>query len=106
MPRTFKEQDNGTTADLPIDSSFAVELSENPTTGHRWSDPEIDGGSVVTDSDDFEPASSGAAGAGGVRRFGFRVKSAGRTVIRLAYKRKWEAANDAARRFDITITGR
>ena len=59
--------------------------------------------SVTVGSDDFEPASSEGAGAGGVRRFTFHVKSPGKTTLRLAYGRSWETDKDAARRFELTV---
>jgi inhibitor of cysteine peptidase len=101
----FTQHDNGSAVEVPAGTSFSVELPENPTTGHRWGDPELDGTSVTVGSDDFEPASSEGAGAGGVRRFTFHVKSPGKTTLRLAYGRSWETGKDAARRFELTVAG-
>jgi predicted secreted protein len=102
----FTERDSGATADILVGETFSVELAENPTTGHRWTEPGLDGRSVAAESDEFEGGAKEAAGRGGMRRFTFRMQSVGATTIRLAYRRSWEAAGDAARQFELTVIGR
>jgi inhibitor of cysteine peptidase len=100
----FHEQDNGRTVDEKVGGRFCVELAENGTTGYTWSRPEFDGALLALESDETVPPSSSAPGAGGLRRFVFQVRSAGRTQVRLAYRRPWEADSPAAR-FELTVVG-
>jgi len=102
----FTEHDNGTTAEVPVGATFSIELPENPTTGHRWTEPVLDGGSAAAGPDEFAPGGKGSAGQGGAHRFTFRMTSAGTTTIRLAYRRGWEAGTNAARQFMLTVVGR
>jgi len=98
----FREQDSGRTVDEKIGERFCVELAENGTTGYTWSRPEFDETLLALASDDTVAPTSGAVGAGGVRRFVFQTRAAGRTQVRLAYRRPWEADSPAAR-FELTI---
>jgi inhibitor of cysteine peptidase len=90
---------------LTVGTRFSIELEENPTTGYKWSTPEFDQRSLALEADDYTPARGAALGGGGTRKFGFLVKSAGRTTIHLAYMRPWEkdAAPEAV--FELTIVG-
>jgi inhibitor of cysteine peptidase len=103
--RTFSAPDRGKTEDVAVGTKFCVELSENPTTGHRWSQPELDGTSVVPESDEFAPAAGAGVGGGGTRRFTFLMSSSGKTTIRLAYRRSWDTSGEPSQRFDITLVG-
>jgi inhibitor of cysteine peptidase len=100
---TYQEGDRGKTVSLAVGTRFSVALQENPTTGYKWSAPEFDGRSLALEADDYTLAKGAAIGGGGTRKFGFVVKSTGRTTIRLAYRRPWEkdAAPEAA--FELTV---
>lgn len=102
---TYQEGDRGKTVSLAVGTRFSVALQENPTTGYKWSAPEFDGRSLALEADDYALAKGAAIGGGGTRKFGFVVKSTGRTTIRLAYRRPWEkdAAPEAA--FELTVVG-
>lgn len=100
----FREHDSGRTVDEKVGGRFCVELAENGTTGYTWSRPEFKGTVLALESDDTVPPASSAVGAGGLRRFVFQVRSAGRTQVRLAYRRPWEADSPASR-FELTVVG-
>jgi inhibitor of cysteine peptidase len=102
---TYRERDRGRTASFTVGTRFFIELKENPTTGYKWSAPEFDERSLTLEVDNYTPAGGAAIGGGGIRKFGFLVKSASRTTIHLAYRRPWEkdAAPDAV--FELTIVG-
>ena len=101
----FREQDNGRTVNSAVGGRFCVELVENGTTGYVWSRPEFDEKVLALESDESVPAASGAVGAGGVRRFVFLTKAAGRASVRLANRRPWEADAVPAARFELTVVG-
>ncbi len=101
----FREQDGGRTVDEAVGGRFCVELIENGTTGYQWSRPEFDDKLIALESDDSIPATGGAVGAGGLRRFVFLIKAAGRTTVRLAYRRSWETGGTPAARFELTVVG-
>jgi len=101
----FREQDSGRTVEEAVGGRFCVELVENGTTGYVWSRPEFDGKLLALESDESVPAAGGTVGAGGVRRFVFRIKAAGRATVRLAYRRPWETGVNPASRFELTVVG-
>ena len=103
---TYHEKDRGRTVTLPVGTRFSIALKENPTTGYRWSEPEFDKSCLVLDGDEYVPDAGARIGGGGVRTFGFTVVSPGRTVVRLAYRRSWEATTAQESGFEITVIGR
>ena len=105
MGPTFREADRGSTVQVVVGVTFCVELSENPTTGYRWSQPDLDGTRLAALSDAFAPTAGSGAGGGGTRRFFFIVKSAGKTTMHFAYRRPWQAGAEPAERFDVTVIG-
>jgi inhibitor of cysteine peptidase len=102
---TYQEGDRGKTVSLAVGTRFSVALEENPTTGYKWSTPEFDGRSLALEADDYTLAKGAAIGGGGTRKFGFLVKSTGRTTIRLAYKRPWEKDAAPEATFELTVVG-
>jgi inhibitor of cysteine peptidase len=99
----FQEKDNGQLAQVPRGSTITVELPENPTTGYKWTRPVFDEVFLVLERDQFLPAEQAAIGAGGIRQFVFRAKSAGHTVVRLLNKRPWQSDEQAATTFTLPI---
>ncbi len=59
----YNESANGTTVNLPLGTSFIVELQENPTTGYSWDVMVTDGLEITNDT--YLPPESGLIGAGG-----------------------------------------
>jgi len=90
---------------MAVGARFSIELDENPTTGYRWSAPAFDEKYLVLEADEYAPAAGAAIGGGGVRRFVFAVKSAGRTAIRLENKRPWERDAAPEATFEMTVVG-
>lgn len=102
---TFQAKDNGKTVSIPVGQRFRLELEENPTTGYRWSVPEFDQKCLVLESNEYTPAGGAGIGGGGVRQFGFAVKSPCRTKIHLMNKRPWEKDAAPEATFEITVIG-
>jgi inhibitor of cysteine peptidase len=103
----FAMKDNGGTVSLATQTVFNIELEENPTTGYRWNAPQFDNTHLVLESDQFSARGSTNIGAGGVRRFSFRVKTLGASSIHIEYARPWEknAGAKPAAEFQIAVIG-
>ena len=99
----FGAKDNGALVQLPRDAKITIELEENPTTGYRWMISSIDEAFLVPEGDTFLTGDPMSPGAGGLRRFFFRAKSAGSTALTLINKRAWQRDDQAVGTFNLTI---
>ena len=100
----FGAEDNGRTVSVTTQTVFSIELEENPTTGYRWSVPQFDGKYLELESDQFSPATGTGVGGGGIRQFSFRVKTPGKSNVRLVRARSWEKDSQGPE-FEITVIG-
>jgi inhibitor of cysteine peptidase len=100
---TYGVKDAGKSVTVAVGTHFTIELEENPTTGYKWSSPEFDEKILALTADQYTPAEGAAVGGGGTRKFRFVARSAGRTTIRLAYKRPWERDVAPEARFELTV---
>ena len=99
----FGERDNGELVQVRSGERITIELKENPTTGYRWMITSIDEAFLVREGDAFVPPDQKTPGAGGLRRFFFRAKSAGSTVLTLINKRAWQRDEQAVGTFNLAI---
>ena len=99
----LSEKDNGALVEVRRGTRITIELNENPTTGYRWMISSIDEAFLVSAGDDFVPPDQKSRGAGGLRRFFFRAKSAGSTALTLINKRAWQRDDQAVGAFNLTI---
>jgi inhibitor of cysteine peptidase len=99
----FGEKDNGASVQLRRGAKITIELRENPTTGYRWMITGIDEAFLVPEGDAFVPPDQKSPGAGGLRRFFFRAKSAGSTALTLINKRAWQSDDQAVGTFKLAI---
>ncbi|HLH61487.1 MAG TPA: protease inhibitor I42 family protein [Ktedonobacteraceae bacterium] len=101
--RQYNESSNGQEIDLQTGQKFEVRLRENPTTGFRWN--VLSGGEPTckTLADVYEPPDSGLHGQEGTRYWRFEAVQAGYAHIELLYRRSWESAGNAARRFILNV---
>ncbi|MBI5882871.1 MAG: protease inhibitor I42 family protein [Elusimicrobia bacterium] len=96
-----------TQAHLPVGRTLIVRLPGNPTTGFGW---EVAGGTgtvaVLEGSVSYEsaPHRSGIVGSGGTFTSVFKAAAAGRTVLRLEYRRPWEKGVAPAKTFSVEMT--
>jgi inhibitor of cysteine peptidase len=86
-------------AEIAIGETVKLELSENPTTGYRWSIPDV--GPALRILDESYEAPSGAPGSGGVRRWTLAADKAGTIPLQLEFKRSWQP--QPARTFAVTL---
>src|ERR1700682_3173043 len=94
------EKKNGNQIKLTTGETLEVCLSENRTTGHKWS-LESSGDVCTLVNDTFEPAP--APGEPGTHRWKFRAEQAGSGSIQLSYSRTWGEKKTPARTFKLTI---
>ncbi|PYL31279.1 MAG: peptidase inhibitor I42 [Verrucomicrobia bacterium] len=99
----FSEKDNGASAQVQRGAKITIELKENPTTGYRWTISSIDEVLLEPEGDEFLPPDQATPGAGGLRRFLFRAKDAGSTVLTLINKRAWQRDDQAVGAFNLII---
>ena len=102
----LSEKDNGKQVHLRSGQSMDIVLFENATTGYQWQIVSIDKDILVeAEKPDFEPA-SGLLGAGGKKTYHFKAASPGKTELRFAYRRPWEANVSPIKTFTVWITVR
>lgn len=95
-------QDRGRTVQLAAGESATLRLSENPTTGYRWTVLSNAGLELVRDT--YE-GGSGAVGAGSTRVLEFRAARTGSATLQLVNRQEWNPEG-AADRFEVLVTVR
>lgn len=96
---------SGQTIHLQTGQKFEISLPENPTTGFRWS--LVSSGEPACEALDdlYEPPDPEAQAHGqeGNHYWRFEAARTGHGKIELAYRRSWEQAGNAARRFTLDV---
>jgi predicted secreted protein len=100
---TFTEADNGKTGDITLNTRFAIELPENPTTGFTWNATLSPGLGLRSSDYRQNPATAGMAGAGGTRLWIITAQDPGEHTFSAAYRRPWEAATGTGRFYRVTV---
>jgi inhibitor of cysteine peptidase len=100
---TLTQADSGKTIVLKQGQLLILHLDENPTTGYRWSLPQLDGKVLQLSKDQFNPASGGAMGAGGQRILTFQAGTPGQVTLALKNQREWERNSDGIAQFNLTL---
>lgn len=99
--------DRGRRIDIRPGDTVTVRLPENPTTGHRWQvaadDSAALGAIASLIHQDFAPAATSAAGAGGERTLVFEARASGQASLRLLYKPSWRGDEAAAQVFAVDL---
>lgn len=83
-----------------------LHLSENASTGYRWTVDAHDADLVALTTDAREPAtgaSDAAVGSAGLAIFRAQILRPGSSRLVLLYRRPWEPATAAMRSFALTI---
>ena len=94
------ENSNGDQISLATGEMLEVCLSENRTTGYKWS-LESGGDVCAVVNDKFQPGQ--AAGDPGNHCWRFRAERAGSASIELSYRRTWGEEKTPARTFKLTV---
>ncbi len=82
--------DNGGKAELRVGESFELQLSENPTTGHRWLLRAPVAPFLELEDDSFVGPQQGTFGGGGLRNWRFRAAQQGVVRLDMENRRSWE----------------
>lgn len=102
---TLGPGDSGRTITVSQGTQLMIQLPANPSTGYGWqatiSDP-----SVLKESDAVFKPSSGALGADGVYTVWYQAVGSGRSDLRLAYQRSWEAGVPPIQVFEAVVVVR
>jgi predicted secreted protein len=99
----FTEKDNGALVQVRRGSKIAIELPENPATGHQWSVHGVDELFLASEGDAFLAGNQIGLAAGGVRRFFFRAKGSGCTSLSLTKKSTSQSAGAPAGSFKLAL---
>ena len=99
--RIFSEKDNGTSVEVQCGATITIELTENPTTGYRWTISSVDEVFLEPEGDEFRLPDQTTPGS--LRKFFFRAKSAGSTALTLINKRAWQRDDQAVVTFNLII---
>jgi len=99
----FTDKDNGRTIELAIDDPFQIELKGNSSTGFQWEILPYDS-TVIKQVGDVEYlADSDAIGSGGVFTYNFQTVSAGSTVLKIVYRKRFEEGVPPAKVYELEI---
>jgi len=100
MP-TVNESMNGSAIEIQLGGELDLSLSENSTTGYRWS--MLDPGTPVLqlEQETREPPTT-RPGAGTARRWRFRAVARGAADVRLRHGRSW--GDDAKKDFVLSVS--
>ncbi|NLI79678.1 MAG: protease inhibitor I42 family protein [Candidatus Riflebacteria bacterium] len=104
IPKEVQKDDsaNGQSIQLFVGQTLSLSLSENPSTGYRWTVEEFQPKVLEQLDTVFKPGSG--VGSGGSKVFGFLAKRAGESTISLAYQRPWAETVAPAKTFKIQVT--
>lgn len=98
---TLSNADNGKTIQIKPGQTITLQLTENPTTGYRWSIVPFNDQLLNLTDDRFELPNASAMGSGGQRILTFKANRAGQVNLTLNQKREWE--DSAVDSFNVTI---
>ena len=102
MTVTLTERDDGSRIQVRVGDTIEICLSENATTGYRWSVDDLDSAlfDVAGASADYPGRAIGAGGQACVR---ITVRGTGNGAVRLKYSRPWEGADASLKRFTVDV---
>jgi inhibitor of cysteine peptidase len=86
---------------VTVGEEIMIRINSNPTTGYRWQ-PQYDDNILDLNSHDFVPVSE-MIGSSGVERFRFKARKAGKTSVKMIYKRPWDNIPQDKREFSVTV---
>jgi inhibitor of cysteine peptidase len=103
-------EDNGRQIELAVGQALVVTLGSNPSTGYEWEVAEVERtvlqqiGEKEFQRDPNAPANT--VGAGGFELFRFEALTAGRTALKLIYRRPWEAEVEPLETYSLQVSVR
>ena len=99
------EENNGGLAELGEDGVLVISLESNPSTGYSWEVAEISKNVLYqVGAIEFQQTSP-LLGAPAKQILRFRALGAGRSTLKLVYRRPWEKGVEPAGEFSIQVAG-
>jgi inhibitor of cysteine peptidase len=98
---TLSNADNGKTITLKPGQTLTLQLTENPTTGYRWSIVPFNDQLLKLSDDRFDLPNASGMGSGGQRILTFKATRTGQVNLTLNQKREWE--DSALESFNLTL---
>jgi inhibitor of cysteine peptidase len=95
---------NGSRRVLERGDVLVVRLPSNPSTGYGWAVCSGAGRVLRAAGRAYVPPQTGLVGAPGTAVLRFRAAAAGKSVLRLTYRRSWEQSAPPARTFVLRVT--
>jgi inhibitor of cysteine peptidase len=96
------ESHNGQSISMPVGEIVEIHLSDNPTTGYRWSPADL-GDAVLSLQDSGFHQTNSAVGSGGNASWTFRAKAAGHAQLKFKRWRPWEGDSSIVDRFSLSV---
>jgi inhibitor of cysteine peptidase len=100
---TLTQADKGKSITVHTGDEISINLTENPTTGYRWTIDQTGPTVLASQNPTFSSAPSGAIGSGGIRTFTFIAKQPGTVRLQLRLWRRWQGDSSIIDRYDITV---
>jgi inhibitor of cysteine peptidase len=97
------EKDSGKTVELRIGNTLVVDLPGNPSTGYSWETVSVDGSILQSSGNDAFVPDSNMIGAPGKVSLRFKAMAAGKTALKLAYRRVWEKEVPPLKTFELNV---
>jgi len=105
-PVEITKANDGNSVAVPLGREARIRLEGNPTTGYSWFLAGIDGNSVAAKGEVTyapKPHAPGIVGSGGVFELLLRTAKAGKSTVRMEYKRPWEKETPPIETFKVTV---
>jgi len=108
-PIDLAESDDGKSVSVDAGRRVRIRLAGNPTTGYSWFLMPIEGSAVKAEGEvEYKPNAQqpGMVGGGGTFELVLRAVQAGKSSVRMEYKRPWEKDTPPIRKFAVTLAVR
>ena len=99
---TLTEAQHGGRFTVHVGDTIDLRLSENASTGYRWSIASLDRALLQVEAEDYD-AGNGAVGSGGTVAWVLRANRAGSGRLELVKSRAWEGQKEADERFAVEL---
>ena len=100
----FGKDQSGQSAELAIGDILTIELESNPGTGYAWSVIEIDETVLIQDGESIYNEASEPGIASGTETLRFKAVGSGKTILKLGYRRSWEANVEPIETYELEVT--
>lgn len=100
---TLSKANNGQVVVIKCGQKLILCLDENPTTGYRWSKPELNTQVLQLKSDSFKLTNNSGLGSAGQHIFTFQANNIGYAKLQLKNLREWMGEQSKLELFEVTV---